>query len=169
VGPRGVRVDRFQETSVRGVYAAGEPTGVGGVEAALVEGEGAGLAAAGHAGRIPGRLLRRVATGRRFAKALDSAFSLRPELRGLARDDTIVCRCEDVSLGAVREAASAREAKLSARAGMGACQGRVCGPALRFLFGWDRDSVRPPISPCRIGTLAADWSGTKARTSWDTN
>jgi hypothetical protein len=36
---------------------------------------------------------------------------------------------------------------------MGSCQGRICGPATRFLFGWQDDSIRPPVLPARIGTL----------------
>jgi hypothetical protein len=84
-----------------------------------------------------------------------AGFRLRPELRALARPGTIVCRCEDATLSAVAACAGAREAKLSARAGMGACQGRVCGPALEFLFGWESDTVRPPARPALIGHLAA--------------
>jgi hypothetical protein len=86
---------------------------------------------------------------------MDRAFALRPELRALARPDTIVCRCEDAVRGAIGACASAREAKLATRAGMGPCQGRVCGPALQFLFGWDSDTVRPPVQPASLGELAA--------------
>jgi NADPH-dependent 2,4-dienoyl-CoA reductase/sulfur reductase-like enzyme len=151
-----VAVDARQQTSVEGVLCAGEPCGVAGVEVALAEGEIAGVAAAGR--RDPGaepRLARTRASGRRLAARMHSAFRLRPELRALAAADTIVCRCEDVAVGAVAGCSGAREAKLSSRAGMGACQGRVCGPALRFLFGWDSDTVRPPARPARIGHLAA--------------
>jgi hypothetical protein len=38
---------------------------------------------------------------------------------------------------------------------MGPCQGRVCGPALAFLFGWDSDTVRPPAKPALVGNLVA--------------
>ncbi|MHB1307781.1 MAG: hypothetical protein ACYC23_11935, partial [Limisphaerales bacterium] len=48
----------------------------------------------------------------------------------------------------------AREAKLHTRCGMGPCQGRVCGAATRFLYGWKTDSVRPPIFPVRTDALA---------------
>jgi hypothetical protein len=51
---------------------------------------------------------------------------------------------------------SSRAAKLQTRCGMGACQGRVCGPATEFLFNWDPDSVRPPISPVRLASLTTD-------------
>ena len=148
-----VAVDARQGTSVPGVYCAGEPAGVGGVEKALVEGQIAGCAAAG---RAPGRrLLAAARRRRRYAAGIARAFALRPELRALASPDTIVCRCEDVPLRALSGARSAREAKLHARAGMGPCQGRVCGPALRYLFGWESDTVRVPVSPVSIETLSA--------------
>jgi NADPH-dependent 2,4-dienoyl-CoA reductase/sulfur reductase-like enzyme len=151
-----VVVDERQRTSVDGVLCAGEPCGVAGVEVALAEGEIAGLAAAGRTDPVPEpHLVRRRAAGRRLAARMHDAFRLRPALRALASADTLVCRCEDVAVGALAGCASAREAKLSSRAGMGACQGRVCGPALRFLYGWDSDTVRPPARPAQIGHLAA--------------
>ncbi len=86
---------------------------------------------------------------------MERAFRPRAELADVVRADTIVCRCEDVRLAAIAAAESAREAKLATRAGMGPCQGRVCGPALEFLFGWDSDSVRPPVKPAALGNLVA--------------
>jgi len=151
-----VAVDGRQRTSVAGVFCAGEPCGVAGADVAVAEGEIAGLAAAGASGDAEGR--RRAAArarGRRLAARMASAFRPRPELAALARPDTIVCRCEDARLGAVTACGGAREAKLSARAGMGACQGRVCGPALEFLFGWDSDTVRPPARPALLGRLVS--------------
>jgi hypothetical protein len=85
---------------------------------------------------------------------MDAAFRLRPELRGLAAPDAIVCRCEDVIVSDVAACGASREAKLATRAGMGPCQGRVCGPALEFLFGWDSDTVRPPAQPATLAELA---------------
>lgn len=151
-GPRGVLVDERQRCSVPGVLAAGEPTGVAGVEQALVTGALAGLAAAG---REPGPgLLRRREAGRRFARRLARAFELRPELRALPQPDTIVCRCEDVAWGAVPPGQSLRAIKLASRAGMGACQGRVCGVALACLRGLAADPVtRPPLVPVPLGLL----------------
>jgi NADPH-dependent 2,4-dienoyl-CoA reductase/sulfur reductase-like enzyme len=151
-----VVVDTSQQTSRRGVFAAGELGGVAGVGHALVTGSIAGSAAAGQ--RVPAALMRRRARERRFAARMDRCFALRAELRTLARPDTIVCRCEDVSMADVREAAARapglRGVKLHTRAGMGPCQGRVCGSALAFLFGFDPDSVRPPLLPVPIALLA---------------
>jgi D-hydroxyproline dehydrogenase subunit alpha len=149
----GTSVDEFQQTSIAGIYAAGEVTGIGGLDLSIVEGEIAGLAAAGKRDAARALFARR-ARHQRFAAALDRAFALRPELKNLATDDTIVCRCEDVPLGRIRRASSWREAKLHSRCGMGPCQGRVCGPAVEFLLGWKSESVRPPLFPARIGTLS---------------
>jgi NADPH-dependent 2,4-dienoyl-CoA reductase/sulfur reductase-like enzyme len=148
-----VQVDECQETSVQGIFSAGEPTGIGGVELALVEGQIAGLAAGGR--RAEARKLfgeRRKA--QRFARMLDRTFHLRPQLRDLSAPETIVCRCEDVPYSHLREHRSWRAAKLHTRCGMGPCQGRVCGPATQFLFQWTPDSVRPPVFPARVESLA---------------
>jgi thioredoxin reductase len=150
-----VAVDANQQTSVEGVYGAGEPCGIAGVDVAIAEGEIAGIGAAGRADpsgvRAPACSR---ASGRRLAARMERAFRPRAELRALARPDTIVCRCEDTPLSALESCSSSREAKLASRAGMGPCQGRVCGPALQFLFGWDSDTVRPPARPALIGHLA---------------
>lgn len=148
-----VVVDDEQRTSVSGVLCAGEPTGIGGVDLAIVEGEVAGLCAAGRSGEARGLFGRR-ARLRRLAMAMEHAFAPRAELRGVVTNETIVCRCEDVAFGAVRADWSPRQAKLYTRAGMGPCQGRVCGPALSFLCGWPADAVRAPIEPARLDTLA---------------
>jgi D-hydroxyproline dehydrogenase subunit alpha len=147
-----VRVDEFQETTVPQVYSAGESTGIGGLELSLVEGEIAGLAAAGkhEAAR---RLFPVREKQRKFASLLNRTFALRDELKELAQPETIVCRCEDVTFGRLRAHHSWRTAKLQTRCGMGPCQGRVCGSAVEFLFGWRPESVRPPVLPVRVESL----------------
>jgi len=67
----------------------------------------------------------------------------------------LLCRCEDVTFGEVRQHSTWREAKLHTRCGMGACQGRVCGAAAQTCFGWDVAQPRPPFGPAQIGTLMA--------------
>ncbi|HEY8484631.1 MAG TPA: FAD-dependent oxidoreductase [Longimicrobiales bacterium] len=148
-----VVVDRRQETTVRGVYCAGEPTGIGGAEVALLEGEIAGYAVAGREGEVTSRATA-LARARRFARRLEAAFALREELRRLPDDETIVCRCEDVCYGRLRQERSARSAKLFTRAGMGPCQGRICGPALEFMLGWPMQTVRAPVAPATVATLS---------------
>ena len=129
--------------------------GSGGVDLALIEGQIAGYEAAGRSdlasGLFPGR-----ATARSFAEALSRTFALRAELRTLPDDETIVCRCEDVRFGQLKKANSWRSAKLHWRCGMGPCQGRVCGPAVQFLFDWEVASVRPPVFPARVGSLISE-------------
>jgi len=147
-----VKVNAFQQTTVANVYSAGETTGIGGLELSLVEGEIAGLAAAGKhdAARelFPVRVRQR-----KFADLLNRTFALRDELKYLSTPETIVCRCEDVTLERLQGHTSWRAAKLQTRCGMGPCQGRVCGGAVEFLFGWRATSVRPPMLPVRISSL----------------
>jgi len=149
-----VLVDDFQRTTVSSVFCAGEPTGIGGVELALVEGQIAGWAVAGRTAEASGLFAERQKL-RRFARRLDAAFRLRSELRNLPSDETIVCRCEDIPYSRLRRHSSWRAAKLHTRCGMGPCQGRVCGPATQFLLQWNPESVRPPIFPVRVESLGA--------------
>jgi NADPH-dependent 2,4-dienoyl-CoA reductase/sulfur reductase-like enzyme len=147
-----VRVNEMQETSSAGVFCAGEPVGIGGVEAALIEGQIAGFAAAGNIAKARGLFSER-AVGRKFTGLLARTFALREELRSLATPETLVCRCEDVSHARLAKYSDWRSAKLQTRCGMGACQGRVCGAAAEFIFGWRAESVRPPIFPARAESL----------------
>ena len=142
-----VGVDSRQETTVPAVYCAGEPTGIGGLDKALEEGERAGAAATG---QTVGRPTRSGA----FVRDLAAAFHLDPRLFDLAEPGTVVCRCEDVAYGTLRPYREWREAKLQTRCGMGPCQGRICGPITGCLFGWTAGSVRPPLVPVGAAVLA---------------
>jgi hypothetical protein len=145
-------VDAWQAASVQGIYCAGEPTGVGGADCALVEGQIAGYAAASQAARAQ-ELFGRRAAWHRFRAALGEAFALRAELKTLGAEDTLMCRCEDVSLGQMRRHDNWRDAKLQTRCGMGSCQGRICGAAAKVVLGWGMESVRPPVLPARVQSL----------------
>jgi D-hydroxyproline dehydrogenase subunit alpha len=149
-----VETDEFQQTSVPGVFCAGEPTGIGGVELSLIEGQIAGSAATGRT-EVAKKLFGKREKLRKFARALDRTFALRSELKTLPLPSTIVCRCEDVTYARLKRYASWRAAKLQTRCGMGPCQGRVCGPAMQFLLDWSPDSVRPPIFPTSCENLSA--------------
>jgi NADPH-dependent 2,4-dienoyl-CoA reductase/sulfur reductase-like enzyme len=159
-----VTVDGRQETSVPGVFAAGEVTGVGGAELATVEGAIAGAAAAG----ISTDLVPRREKLRRFAAALHDVF---PAPRPEPADGTVICRCEEVHFGRVREALTelgatdARTLKLLTRMGMGWCQGRMCGYTAASLAATagDREIThedlaafanRPIGQPISLGELA---------------
>lgn len=157
-----VAADNLQRTSVAGIFCAGEPTGIGGVDLALLEGQIAGLAAAGRTAEAE-KLARHRRRRLGFVRALRDASALDQRLRELASDATLVCRCEDVPLGALREHANWRDAKLHTRCGMGPCQGRICGAAAEFLFGWSaasvQSSIRPPIFPAMVSSLGAQRIG----------
>lgn len=155
---RFVRVDSQQRTSIPGVHAAGEITGIGGADAALAEGAIAGLAAAGVPGADP-RYKKRLAARRRthaFAERL-ATHDIRPGWTVWLDDDTVVCRCEAATRASILEyaAASSRGMRLATRAGLGACQGRTCGRSVEDIagaaIGFDR---RPVLSSVRIGELA---------------
>ncbi|TDD13929.1 FAD/NAD(P)-binding oxidoreductase, partial [Nonomuraea diastatica] len=157
--------------------AAGEPTGVGGWRLSELEGRIAGLAivagsrtaprtaptqgpAAAADPGVPGVLVRRRARWRAFGEALQRAYPVKPGWQGWLRDDTLVCRCEEVPLARVREAqdlgaTDARSVKLLARPGMGWCQGRICGYAVSCLAGEPPRPPRRPIAqPVTLGALS---------------
>ncbi|WP_263379289.1 FAD/NAD(P)-dependent oxidoreductase [Granulicella paludicola] len=158
VGDHGVVVDADQQTSVASVYCVGETTAIAGVDAALLQGRIAGLAAAGRASEARTLHMQRDAE-RSFGRRMDRAFALRKEMLTLAMPDTIVCRCEDVRFSQISQAAAPgngwTNAKLQTRCGMGPCQGRICGPALNALFGWKNTSVRAPLFPLPIAALCS--------------
>ncbi|BCM71061.1 MULTISPECIES: NAD(P)/FAD-dependent oxidoreductase [unclassified Streptomyces] len=163
-----VRVDAEQRTDVPGVWAAGEATGVGGAALALAEGHIAGRSAAARLhGTAPDP--RRWAAAARtrtrlrdFAAALEAVYAPPAGWADRVPDDTVVCRCEEVTAGRVRESAGLlgapdlRSVKLLSRAGMGWCQGRVCAPAVAGLAGCPLTAGRRPFArPVPLGVLAA--------------
>lgn len=150
-----VKVGAWQQTSQPGIYAAGELTGIGGVDKARLEGSMAGYAATGQVGRLRD-LPTQLEQARRFQASLERRFALRPSLRALPAADTLICRCEDVPHAALQACPSWTEAKLQTRCGMGTCQGRVCGPAAETLYGWTFTGVRPPLLPLPLADLLGE-------------
>jgi NADPH-dependent 2,4-dienoyl-CoA reductase/sulfur reductase-like enzyme len=146
-------VDASQATSAALVWAAGESTGIGGVDKALAEGRIAGLAAAGY--DPDARDVHARVKSYAFADLLNRTFTLDPALRELCTPSTIVCRCEDVRSAQLAAFRDWRMAKLQTRVGMGPCQGRVCGSACQFLFGWDSGGARSPVFPASAASLAS--------------
>jgi NADPH-dependent 2,4-dienoyl-CoA reductase/sulfur reductase-like enzyme len=166
--------DDQQRSSAPGVYLAGEVCGVGGAPLALVEGQLAGLYAAGARvdTRVAARLRHRRQRLRAFAAALHRAHPVPPGWTGWVTGSTTVCRCEEVTVSAVRAAVTElgatdpRTVKLLARPGMGLCQGRVCGHATASLVAQqcgrpvtERDllgiAARPIARPVTLGSVAA--------------
>ena len=144
VGPAGTAaavVDAGQQTSRQGLFAAGETTGVGGADLAVAEGTAAGLTVARRLGRrtaAPSRTGASPERLRRFGDLMDRLHAPPAGWVGWQQPDTVVCRCEEVTvadLSAAHDlgADDARSAKLLARPGMGWCQGRTCGLAVAGL------------------------------------
>lgn len=146
-----VHVDPYQRTSVPNVWCAGEAAGIGGADAAVLEGQ---IAACGATEtQADEAILAERDRARRFVSAMSQALVLRPELKHIAPPSEFLCRCEDVRLGEVRAQSSWRDAKLQTRCGMGECQGRTCGPAAAFLFDWIVSDTRPPLTPVSLGVM----------------
>ncbi|MFI1721624.1 NAD(P)/FAD-dependent oxidoreductase [Streptomyces sp. NPDC020489] len=164
-----VHVDDEQRTGVTGVWAAGEATGIGGATLSLAEGHIAGrsIAARLHGTAPDPRAWAAAARSRTrlraFFAALDAICAPPAHWTEQITDDTVVCRCEEVAAGTVREAVRAlgagdvRTVKLLTRAGMGWCQGRVCAPAVAGLAGCELTPSRRPFAlPVPLGVLARE-------------
>lgn len=163
----GVDVDDEQRTGVPGVWAAGEVTGIGGAALSLAEGHLAGRSVAARLRgtepdpRSAARAVRARARARAFASALEAVYRPPAHWTDQVTDDTVVCRCEEVTAGRVREAVTdlgagdVRTVKLLTRAGMGWCQGRICEPAVAGLAGCEQTPVRRLLArPVPLGVLA---------------
>ncbi len=166
-------------TTAPGVYAVGDGAGIGGAPLALLEGELAGIDAAAQTGHgqatadaAIAALAPALARERRFMQTYAALFTPGPGLAERARDDTILCRCEDITQAEVRHALelgadSAAEVKSITRAGMGNCQGRICGRLLAELVARERGlpvteadlwAPRPPIFPVPVSHLDPVWA-----------
>lgn len=173
--------DATMQTTVPGVFAAGDGAGVAGALVAVEEGRIAGITAAEQAGAVGAAEAarrrrpseRRIRSFAAVRDALDAISSMRPGLSDLADDQTLLCRCEEVTRGEVQAAITegARDlqsVKLLTRLGMGACQGRNCAPSTAMVVcaatgckpsDVGRINPRPPIKPVTLGTLARQPGG----------
>jgi len=175
-----VDVDDWQRTSVAGLYAAGETTGVAGADVAREEGELAALAVLQDQGVIDSAravasatpIRRRLAGLQEFASVL-AGTALPPwsVFEQLLDEDTTLCKCQGISVGQFSELlqqhntiATANSAKLRSRTGMGLCQGRYCGYFVTRLLARHGDtsetevgpfSARAPIKPVPIADILA--------------
>jgi octopine oxidase subunit A len=169
-------LDLWGESSQSNIFIAGDGAGIAGVKAATLRGELAALRIAVKLGRTADAGA--TAAARPLRRGLARELALRPFLEAMFRpraeifapaDDTIVCRCEEVTARAVRAMAEIgrpgpNQVKAFTRAGMGPCQGRQCGYTVTRLLataegrpaadvGFYR--VRPPLKPVTLGELAA--------------
>jgi NADPH-dependent 2,4-dienoyl-CoA reductase/sulfur reductase-like enzyme len=159
---------RLMATSAAGVFVAGDGAGVGGADVAEQQGRLAGLGAAHHVGKLAAieartraePALRALGRFARFRRTLEEILAPRAGLYALVTDDTVVCRCEEVSGAEVRVAIQegahhVTEVRAVTRAGMGLCQGRFCVPTVAGLVArWAGVGVEsagrlPPRLPAR--------------------
>ena len=140
-----VACDTDLATSVPGVFAAGAVTGASGADVAELEGYLAGTAAARYLDRLDpagyaartGTLRAQLGEARQRAARLDEAYPLRPGWLEWLDAGTIVCRCEqtrwsEIAAAVAGGAPDVPAVKRATRCALGYCQGRVCGPALRY-------------------------------------
>ncbi|MDX9850950.1 MAG: NAD(P)/FAD-dependent oxidoreductase [Anaerolineaceae bacterium] len=171
--------DQDFQTSIPGVFAIGDGAGIGGAENARLEGKIAGTVVAKNTGhlslsrekQIRNALQAGLQQQQRFGGLLSDLFSPPEGLVSLLKDDTIICRCEEISLAEVKEAIrngarSIGEVKMLTRTGMGNCQGRMCEHSVTAIIaheladeGITREeigyySIRPPLHPLPQSFLA---------------
>ena len=172
------------ETSIAGIFAAGETRGMGGAEVAVIEGQLAGSVAAQQLGFSPptdqSELSDKRLQARAVAGVLGKMFQLKPGLCALAADDVPVCRCEEVSAGEVRAAirngvVQLNQLKPWTRAGMGRCQGRICDEILRQIVAaetglplWEIQpfTARTPVKPVPLEVVGGPVAQTDTLT-WE--
>ncbi len=172
-------VDQFQRTSVPSLYVAGDCGGISGAETAVLSGTIAGLQISFDAGALSesvfNSLYKKVKHKRnraqRFGRQMGKLMSIRPGLLDVLMPDTVICRCEDITLNQITEALNAgatdcNEVKAWTRCGMGPCQGRTCGETVSEIVARHIGSrehagywtARVPLRPCPIDVLAPDCS-----------
>ena len=170
-----LRCDRSEtlETSVPGIFAVGDCAGLGGAPAACAEGRIAGRSAAARSGHGDGHDLfadqRALRRHRRFQHALWQLHDVSPAPVGGLPADTILCRCEEITVGDALAGYAVTPGHLgtlkrATRVGMGRCQGRYCGPAAARLIAehtgealTDRSFFAPrvPVKPVAISAILA--------------
>lgn len=170
------RLDGFGQTEAEGIFVAGDGGGIAGAEAAIHSGRLAALGCMAALGHIDAdERDRRTAVDR---TALSRQKRARPFLDALYApaqefldppDETIICRCEEVTAGTVRGfvdlgCLGPNQAKSFGRPGMGPCQGRYCGVTVSSVIAARRGvsmaetgyyRIRPPLKPVTLGELAA--------------
>lgn len=170
-----VKVNDDLETNVAGIIAAGEITGIGGGQKSINEGKLAAYNILRHLGQEKDSSLARVVTKLKkerkhhlsFAKYFNSLYRVEPQSLLELSDETIVCRCESVTVGQIKEAVemgcyNPNALKIATRCAMGKCQGRTCAPIIYDLLqvlcqkkGEEIGlfTVRPPLKPVSIKAL----------------
>lgn len=170
------RVDDWGQSSLAGLRVAGDGASIGGALAAEASGALAALGAAQALQRLTAAECDKRAAPAR--KALRQQLRIRPFLDALYRppewintpaDDTVVCRCEEVTAGRIREMArlgcqGPNQTKFFSRCGMGPCQGRLCGLTVTQILASELGKpiaqvgayrIRSPLKPVPLASLAS--------------
>jgi len=164
------------QSSVPGLFVVGDGAGVAGSAVAIEEGRIAGIVVARSIGRLDGATAeerlgprrRRLAQLERFRAALATAYRIGPGIYEWATDETVVCRCEEVTVGEVRRhirpgSRDPNAVKSLTRIGMGLCQGHNCSQQVSAIFAQETGrpllelpplSPRPPVRPVPVGLIA---------------
>jgi thioredoxin reductase/bacterioferritin-associated ferredoxin len=168
--------DPWGRTSCEQIFAAGDGARVSGAIAARYKGEIAALEVARCSGIIPEYerdrlalpLLKAIKHDHWPRPFVDSLYAPRPD-QFTFDDDTILCRCETISVRDIKKMVNEgvrelNEIKCITRAGMGPCQGRMCGSAIAEVIAWHTRSspdeaglltIRPPLKPIPLEEVAA--------------
>lgn len=171
-----VDVSTTMATSLTNIYAAGEITGIAGAGKSLVEGRIAAWDILHRQGRVDRKryaerirpLMHQWRQQVRYGRFLNRLCRLAPDCYADIPDETMICRCEEITLGDIRKQlnngfATMNSIKKSTRCGMGNCQGRTCGPILSdIISAFTRrlpsvagcTSARSPVKPVSLGALA---------------
>jgi NADPH-dependent 2,4-dienoyl-CoA reductase/sulfur reductase-like enzyme len=168
--------DDWAETDIPGIAIAGDGVAIGGAKAAEYLGQIAAYGALHRCGYLD--IKQRDSLAAPFRKALSREMRLRPFLDAMFQppqnfripdgDATIVCRCEEVPAGLIRESVALgcvgpNQLKSFSRCGMGPCQGRFCGLTVSEMIAEARGvpvaevgalRLRPPVKPLILGELA---------------
>ena len=168
------RVDAWGVSSIPAVSVAGDGAGIAGWQAALISGRIAALGIASATGHLAPAA--RDTAAKPLHAALAQAKAMRPFLDALYAprapvldDATIVCRCEEITAGRVREAVALgclglNQLKAFTRCGMGPCQSRMCAATAAEVMAAARNvpveqiephRLRFPTKPLTLGELAA--------------
>ena len=163
----------YGESSLEGIFVAGDGSGIAGASAAIL----AGKTAAKHIfqySRRPSIFITLLSKFKRYKHVaarpfLDNLFRPPKEWRVPLEDETIVCRCEalkkaDISYAISLGVTGPNQLKSFCRAGMGRCQGRMCGLTIQKMIADNNNlpekdigyfRLRPPIRPLTVGELAS--------------
>ena len=169
--------DEWGNSSIAGIAIVGDGSGIGGAVAARHAGYIAGVESARALGRIDEK--QRDETAREDQRWMHEDLRVRPFLEALFRppaallqqpdDETLLCRCEEITAGDIRRAIreghdDSNQIKFLTRCGMGPCQGRQCDSAVSQLLAHELNKtmddvgayrIRPPIRPLTLAQLAA--------------